>query len=290
MPELPEVEGVVRSLQPAVTGRTITSVTVSETVLKSHEAGKEAIIKAIAPALLVELLRDMKIQRIERRSKYIYFYLMEDEHQYILVNHLGMSGAWFHVSSIDDISEAKFRKHAHIYLALDDGNYLIYTDIRRFGELRLLKKLADYPPLLQMAPEPFEQEAKAYFLEVCRQQKYNKKAIKEVIMDAHAVCGAGNIYATEALFEMKIHPGRKVSNITEELLGQLFDKIVDILNESIAFGGSSISDYRSINGETGSMQNRLKMYGMKICPMCHTNSEQIIIAGRNSYFCPNCQK
>ncbi|GEK35375.1 bifunctional DNA-formamidopyrimidine glycosylase/DNA-(apurinic or apyrimidinic site) lyase [Kurthia sibirica] len=290
MPELPEVEGVVKSLQPIITGRKIVAVTTSDILKKSHDDGKEAIVKAMHPNLLAELLVGMTIARIERRSKYIYFYLHTEGEQYILVNHLGMSGAWFHVAALEQIPEAKFRKHAHVFLQLDDHHFLIYSDIRRFGELRLLKKIADYPPLLQLAPEPFEEEAKAFFLGVCQQPKYAKKAIKEVIMDSHAICGAGNIYATEALFAMKIHPGRKVSNLTEEQLAQLFDKIVDVLDESIAFGGSSISDYRNINGESGSMQNRLKMYGMKKCPMCHTNSQQILIANRNSYFCPNCQK
>lgn len=290
MPELPEVEGVVRGLKPKVEGKTIIDVIVSPTVYKSHEQGKQSIIKGSLPDALAEAVKGMRIKEIQRRSKYIYFFVEKDEVDYILVNHLGMSGAWFYVSHADEILEAKFKKHIHVELKLDDGNWLIYSDIRRFGELRLISELADHPPLLALAPEPFAENAKNHFLTYCDLKKYKEKEIKAVIMDSHVLCGCGNIYATEALFRTKILPGRKTSQITTTEKEYLFDEIVDVLTESIAFGGSSISDYRNINGEAGSMQNRLKMYGMNICPMCHTNTEQKIIAGRNSYYCPNCQK
>ncbi|MBQ0138979.1 MAG: DNA-formamidopyrimidine glycosylase [Kurthia sp.] len=290
MPELPEVEGVVNALKPQVTGKTIKQVKISETVYHSHSLGKQTIIKGSLPDLLADALMDMRIEAVERRSKYIYFHVMKASNSYILVNHLGMSGAWFYVTHRDEITEAKFHRHIHVELLLDDGHWLIYSDIRRFGELRLIQQLSDYPPLLALAPEPFDQDAKAYFLKACELRKFKDKEIKAVIMDSHALCGCGNIYATEALFRMKINPGRKTSQLSGVEKEQLFETIVAVLTESIAFGGSSISDYRNINGEAGSMQNRLQMYGMNICPMCYTNTTQKIIAGRNSYYCPNCQK
>lgn len=290
MPELPEVEGVVRGLKPEVEGKTIVDVIVSPTIYKSHEQGKQSIIKGSLPDVLAEALKGMRIKEIQRRSKYIYFFVEKEGVDYILVNHLGMSGAWFYVNSKEDMIEPKFKKHSHVEMKLDDGKWLIYADIRRFGELRLINELADHPPLLALAPEPFDENAKNHFLTYCELKKYKEKEIKAVIMDSHVLCGCGNIYATEALFRTKILPGRKTSQLTVVEKEYLFDAIVDVLTESIAFGGSSISDYRNINGEAGSMQNRLKMYGMNICPMCHTNTEQKIIAGRNSYFCPNCQK
>lgn len=290
MPELPEVEGVVRSLKPEIEGRSIVSVIVSPTIYKSHAEGKQSIIKGSLPDVLVQSLKGMYIKEIQRRSKYIYFHLERENEQYILVNHLGMSGAWFYVNQLSDIIEDKFRKHVHVQLELDNGQLLIYSDIRRFGELRLIRELADHPPLLALAPEPFDPIAKNHFMTYCDLKKYQSKEIKAVIMDSHVLCGCGNIYATEALFRTKILPGRKTSQLSRLEKELLFDEIVDVLTESIAFGGSSISDYRNINGEAGSMQTRLKMYGMNICPMCHTNTEQKIIAGRNSYYCPNCQK
>ena len=116
-----------------------------------------------------------------------------------------------------------------------------------------------------MAPEPFEEDACDHFLEMAGQPKYARKPIKEVIMDGHVISGCGNIYATEALFTMNIHPGRTTERISLKKKKELFQAIVAVLQESIDAGGSSISDYRNINGEAGTMQERLKMYGRKIC-------------------------
>lgn len=290
MPELPEVEGVVRSLKPVVEGKTIQSVQISLTVKASHEAGKQSIVKGTTPEQLIEHLEGMKIVQITRRSKYILFDLERDGQQYKMINHLGMSGGWFDLKNSEEIQEGKFQNHRHLELQLDGDQTLVYADIRRFGEVRLVENLTQFPPILKLAPEPFDADAKQYFLDCCNLPKYKNKEIKAVIMDGQVLCGCGNIYATEALFRAGIKPGRKTSLISGTKKEQLFDTIVAVLLESIAFGGSSISDYRNINGEAGGMQDRLKMYGMNICPMCHTNTKQKTIAGRNSYYCPNCQK
>ena len=118
---------------------------------------------------------------------------------YLLVSHLGMSGAWFAVNSIDEVTELKFRRHIHVIFEMEDGGLLVYSDIRRFGELRLLDCEADHPPLLKMAPEPFDEEACGHYLDFAATPKYARKAIKEVIMDGQVISGCGNIYATEAL-------------------------------------------------------------------------------------------
>jgi len=290
MPELPEVEGVVRGLQPVVTGKTIKSVDVSETILTSKMKGKEAIIKGSSVEDFQRLLVGKQITSIQRRSKYIYFHLQQDKKEQLLVSHLGMSGAWFYVRSILDILEEKFRKHAHVTLHFEDGDMLVYADIRRFGELRFLEKEADHPPLLLMAPEPFDENALDHFLELSKLPKYENKAIKEFIMDGHVVSGCGNIYATEALFRMKIHPARKVKRISRERKIQLFQEIVIVLLDSIENGGSTISDYRSINGGAGNMQHRLQMYGKKECSACGSKTKQQTIGGRTSTYCGKCQR
>lgn len=289
MPELPEVEGVVRDLAPLAEGRTIKQLTISETVQASKRLGKETIIKGKATEDFVAEMQRMTIQKIVRRSKYIYFHLQKDAQSYLLVSHLGMTGAWFAVNSPDDIKEEKFRKHAHVHLEMEDGGLLVYSDIRRFGELRLLHAEQDYPPLLQMAPEPFADEALPHFLAMSQSPKYQKKPIKEVIMDGKVISGCGNIYATEALFTMGIHPSRTAERISEQRKIQLFQAIVDVLQQSIDAGGSTISDYRSINGNAGTMQDRLKMYGKKLCAACETPTKSKQIAGRTSVYCPRCQ-
>lgn len=290
MPELPEVEGVVRALAPIARGRTIQEVIVSDTVIKSKQLGKEAVIKGITTEDFILEMAGMTILDVTRRSKYIYFHLRKNSNTCLLVSHLGMTGAWFTVNTVEEITEAKFRKHVHVIFKLEDGGLLVYSDIRRFGELRLLGCEADHPPLLKMAPEPFASEARHHFLEWASTPKYACKPIKEVIMDGQVLSGCGNIYATEALFKMHIHPGRTAERISLRRKNELFDDIVAILQESIDAGGSSISDYRNINGEAGTMQDRLKMYGRKVCPVCGTATKSMKIASRTSVYCPKCQK
>lgn len=290
MPELPEVEGVVRSLAPESIGRTISNITVSEIVIKSKEQGKEAIIKGSATSDFIENMEHMTIVNVTRRSKYIYMNLEKEGETYLLVSHLGMTGAWFVVNSLEEITELKFRKHVHVIFNMKDGGLLVYSDIRRFGELRILNEEADHPPLLKMAPEPFDEGACEHFLMLCELPKYKEKPIKEVIMDGQVISGCGNIYATEALFRMKIHPIRKAGRISVKRKEELFYTIVDILLESIEAGGSSISDYRNVNGEAGAMQNRLQMYGRKSCPICYTETKRQKIGGRTSVYCPKCQR
>ncbi|MDN4607282.1 bifunctional DNA-formamidopyrimidine glycosylase/DNA-(apurinic or apyrimidinic site) lyase [Sporosarcina highlanderae] len=290
MPELPEVEGVVRELAPASKGRTISEVKVSEVIRSSKELGKEAIVKGKTLEDFIEELSDMTIIDVTRRSKYIYFHLEKAGQPHLLVSHLGMSGAWFVVNSLDEVVERKFKNHIHVIFTMDDGGMLVYSDIRRFGELRLLGKEEDYSPLLKMAPEPFSREAIDHFLAMASTPKYARKPIKEVIMDGHIISGCGNIYATEALFKMKIHPNRTTERISEKRKRELFNVIVNVLQESIDAGGSSISDYRNINGEAGTMQTRLKMYGKKVCSHCGSSTKSMKIAGRTSVYCPKCQR
>ena len=121
-----------------------------------------------------------------------------------------------------EITEEKFRKHIHAILTLTSGELLVYADIRRFGELRFIKEIADHPPLLKMAPEPFDEDACEFFLAKSEKPKYENKPIKEVIMDGQVISGCGNIYATESLFKMGIHPGRKTNRISRERKIELF--------------------------------------------------------------------
>lgn len=214
MPELPEVEGVVRALAPAATGRTIREVTISDIVIQSKQLGKEAVLKGITTEDFIVEMAGMMIKDITRRSKYIYFHLLKDGNECLLVSHLGMTGAWFTVASLEEITELKFRKHAHVIFTMEDGGLLVYSDIRRFGEVRLVGCEADHPPLLKMAPEPFDAEACQHFLDMAATPKYARKPIKEVIMDGQVISGCGNIYATEALFKMAMHPARVTEQVS----------------------------------------------------------------------------
>ena len=290
MPELPEVEGVVRDLKPLVEGEIIEHVVLSEVVHMSHADGKQTIVKGSDLDSFQLMLRDMKITKVERRAKYIFIHLMRNEEPFVLVNHLGMTGAWFVVNDVMEIAEEKFRKHVHAIFKLANGQLFVFSDIRRFGELRFMKAITDHKPLTLIAPEPFDDHACEFFLTQCKKSKYENKQIKEVIMDGQVISGCGNIYATESLFATKIRPTKKVKSISKAKKMELFKAIVDVLKESIENGGSTISDYRSVNGGAGSMQDRLKMYSRKNCPACLKETTSVVIAGRTSTYCPNCQK
>jgi len=289
MPELPEVEGVVRALAPIAIGRKIQNITVSDTVIKSKQLGKEAVIKGITTEDFIVDMAGMTIGNVTRRSKYIYFHLMKYQEESLLVTHLGMTGAWFYVKETNEVTEDKFRRHIHVIFKLDNDMLLVYADIRRFGVMRILESEEQFPPLLLMAPEPFEDSALGHFLEMAKLSKYQQRSIKETIMDGKVISGCGNIYATEALFRLHIHPSRRVNRISSKRLIALFNSIVEVLKESIRAGGSSISDYRNINGEAGGMQDRLQMYGKKQCPKCLIPTKQVVLGGRNSWYCPSCQ-
>lgn len=290
MPELPEVEGVVRDLKPLVEGKTIESVILSDVVFSSHAAGKQTIVKGSAVEDFQLVVQGMTIERVERRAKYIFIHVSRDGEPFVIVNHLGMTGAWFVVQDVVDIAEDKFRKHIHAVFKLNTGELFVYSDIRRFGELRFVRAIEDHEPLTKMAPEPFDEDACEFFLAKCKLPRYENKPIKEVIMDGQVISGCGNIYATEALFAVGVRPTKKTKSISKAKKVELFEAIVAVLRESIENGGSTISDYRSVNGGAGSMQDRLKMYSKKFCPKCEGETKQVVIAGRTSTYCPKCQK
>lgn len=290
MPELPEVEHVKRGLEPYIIGEKIISVHFSNTVEHSHSEGRQAILKGLELQTFSGKIKGYTITQINRRSKYLLIQLEKEENSAFLLSHLGMSGAWFAVDSIDLITEGKFRNHVHVIFTFESGRLLIYSDIRRFGELRFLEKLEDYPPLIAIGPEPFEEKAQELFLAALSLPKFSRKPVKEVIMNHQVIAGCGNIYATEALFRSGIHPKRKVERMGLAKRIQLFNEIVAVLQEGIDAGGSSISDYRNVNGEAGSMQDRLQMYGRKICPACGSATKQAVIGGRNSHYCSACQR
>ena len=207
-----------------------------------------------------------------------------------LLNSLLTIRVWFVIDSLDGITESKFRSHVHVIFEFERGRMLVYSDIRRFGELRFLNELTDHSPLNGIGPEPFDENAEERFLAGLDVPKFHQKPIKEAIMNHQVIAGCGNIYATEALFRCKVHPKRSVARMSKKKKTELFHHIVDVLQEGIDAGGSSISDYRNVNGEAGGMQHRLRMYGRKTCPACGSIVKKAVIGGRNSHYCVKCQR
>ncbi|UOB19892.1 bifunctional DNA-formamidopyrimidine glycosylase/DNA-(apurinic or apyrimidinic site) lyase [Macrococcus armenti] len=290
MPELPEVEHVKRGIEPRITNLIINDVQFSDAVHSGKANNKATIIKGTTIEQFTDMCVNYRIDSVFRRSKYIIFKLINRENIQYMVGHLGMTGAYFVVSSIESIPVLNYRKHWHAAFSLNDGNKLIYSDIRRFGELRMMDEAMFETFNAQIAPEPFSAEGQAHYLSRLLLQKYQNKPIKQVIMLHSVVSGCGNIYACEALHLARINPNTKVKALSKKRKLLLYEKIVFVLEEGIRYGGSTISDYRNAEGESGTMQNRFNVYGKKVCGTCGHEITTKVIATRNTHYCTHCQK
>ncbi|MCU5746091.1 bifunctional DNA-formamidopyrimidine glycosylase/DNA-(apurinic or apyrimidinic site) lyase [Staphylococcus sp. SQ8-PEA] len=289
MPELPEVEHVKRGIVPEVEGATINQVEFSKKVVEGKREGRETIIKGLELETFKTFTEGFTIDRIERRSKYILFNICNHDTHRIIISHLGMAGGFFIVNSLDDIADINYRKHWHVIFYLNNGKMLVYSDIRRFGEIRNVPEVEAYPPILEIAPEPFDSSAMEHFLSILSLKKFQRKPIKDVILDHKVVAGCGNIYACEALFRAGIHPARKVESLNFQEQKMLFYYIREVLEEGIRYGGTSVSSYRHADGARGEMQLHLNVYKQTICKVCGHSIQTQVIATRNSHFCPTCQ-
>jgi formamidopyrimidine-DNA glycosylase len=279
MPELPEVETVARGLQMTVAGRRIISVTLGKTDFIDD------------PAALEEFLPGQSIERVERFGKFMLLRLTREVNgngptgstsTASLLVHLGMTG---HLAP--QLAAEPFSKHTHARFLLDDGRELRYTDARRFGRMAYLD--AEHLPaeLGRFGADP---------LEIAEQEfgallKSHKSRIKALLLDQSALRGVGNIYADESLWRTKIHPMRIAAKLSPNESRKLRNALQGILRKAIALRGSSISDFLDAEGRPGEYQRRHRAYGReaKPCYRCKTPIKRVIVAGRSSYFCPNCQ-
>jgi formamidopyrimidine-DNA glycosylase len=272
MPELPEVETVVRGLQKLLPGRRILSV----------RLGKTDFIDD--PASLERDLPGKTITGVRRYGKFLVFDLEAGNGAANgpLLVHLGMTG-----QLVTTPSEAPAAPHTHAFFALDDGRELRYTDVRRFGRIRLLSNGNHPEALSKLGLDPLEAS-----LEEFEGRIHARRAmIKAMLLDQSVLRGMGNIYTDESLWRARIHPKRLGANLKPKELRQLYRAVKDVLSEAIRLRGSSVSDYIDADGNRGEFQLRHRVYqreGMK-CFRCKTPIRRVIVAGRSSYFCPRCQ-
>lgn len=270
MPELPEVETTKTSLLPLV-GETVTGVSVFQ-----------ASLRWPIPEDINRLI-GQKLTKLERRAKYILAHFEQDG----LLMHLGMSGSF----SICETQQER-RKHDHLVLQFADSDgqqqELRYHDPRRFGCILWLED-NNHTLLSKLGPEPLDDEFHADYL--FDQLKNKNTAIKVAIMDNALVVGVGNIYATESLFNTRIHPARPAKSVTKAELENLVIEIKRILKHAIQLGGSTLRDYTNAMGENGYFQQTLLAYGRagEMCINCETTLENIKLGQRASVFCPQCQ-
>jgi formamidopyrimidine-DNA glycosylase len=280
MPELPEVETLARGLRTTIPGRRIVAV----------RLGKTDFIDD--PAALEMHLPGRRIESVERFGKFMLLRLSaaaEDpgcsentNSAAALLVHLGMTG---HLAP--QASGEPHHKHTHVWLELDDGRELRYTDPRRFGRMAYLSGQSLRDELLRFGAEPLEIRAE----EFAKGVGTRRTRIKALLLDQSVLRGVGNIYADESLWRAKIHPARLGSSLSAREAENLRRVLQDILRQAIKMRGSSISNFLDAAGEPGEYQRRHKAYGRegKNCYRCRTPIRRIIVAGRSSYFCPNCQ-
>ena len=272
MPELPEVETVRRGLEKMILGKKISNIDIRYPKMIKTD--------------LDEFQKEMPgqvIQSMGRRGKYLLFYLSDK----ILISHLRMEGKYFYYP--DQVPE---RKHAHVLIHFEDGETLVYEDVRKFGTMELLapELLDAYFVSKKLGPEPTEQD---FDLEIFRGAlKKSKKPIKSHLLDQTLVAGLGNIYVDEVLWRAKVHPSRLSSSLTAQEARKVHDETIKVLGEAVEKGGSTIRTYTNAFGEDGTMQEFHQVYDKtgQACSRCGAIIEKIQLGGRGTHFCPKCQR
>jgi formamidopyrimidine-DNA glycosylase len=273
VPELPEVETVVRELQPVLVDRVITRVRVS----------RQALRRAWSPRWRKALI-GQRILAVRRRGKWIFVPLADAG---TMVIHLGMTGQLTVVAATTQL-----QAHTHVVLGLEaTGKELRFRDVRRFGSITLLARgqtIEQYLEEIGLGPEPFQVEA-AYWRQQLEKTRRNLKAI---LLDQHVVAGVGNIYADESCFAARLHPARLGRSLTKWEVRRLADAVPAVLTRAIDKRGSTIRDYVGGSGLAGGFQDEFCVYGRtgQPCLRCGRPIRQMRLAGRSTHFCPCCQK
>ncbi|MHB1544749.1 MAG: bifunctional DNA-formamidopyrimidine glycosylase/DNA-(apurinic or apyrimidinic site) lyase [Gammaproteobacteria bacterium] len=271
MPELPEVETIRRALAPRVANQTILALDVFEPRLRFP-----------VPETLGRDLPGRTIQNLERRGKYLVFVLAGD--RYLLV-HLGMSGRLSVAAP-----QTPLLPHEHWQLRLPDMTIRL-RDPRRFSLLLTGSgPPATHPLLRLLGPEPLEDAfTGTYWIETIR---HRKAAIKTLLMDSRIVAGVGNIYANEALHRSGIHPNRPGDRLSPARLLRLQAMTRSVLLEALASGGSTLRDYRRVDGAPGEFSTVFRVYGRagEPCLTCGRPIRRTRTGQRSTFYCPSCQK
>jgi formamidopyrimidine-DNA glycosylase len=272
VPELPEVETVVRDLQPMLAGRSILGV---------RRTSRHALRRPWKREWH-KRLAGRQIGELSRRGKWI---ILPVDDGARLVVHLGMTGQLTVVSR-----EEPRRDHTHFVFDLSDGRQLRYCDIRRFGSVSLFTDAIGLDAFFRLAglgPEPFGLDAKSWRASLNATQRI----VKAVLLDQTVVSGVGNIYADESLYVARLHPTRRACDLTSVEADRLRKAIAKVLSHAIERRGSSIRNYVGGSGLQGGYQREFRAYGRtgEPCSRCRAPIACLRLAGRSSHFCPCCQ-
>jgi formamidopyrimidine-DNA glycosylase len=275
MPELPEVEHVVRALRRAVSGRRILAA----------ELNLPRILAAPSPAVFKRKLHGALITSVGRRGKYILVALDNDQ---VLVVHLRMTGKFISVGL-----DSPLPPYPHVVFHLDNDRRLVFSDMRQFGRMRLLssKALKELVQITTLAPEPLLDEfTPEYFLATL---KKSRRSLKQLLLDQTKVLGLGNIYASEALFLARVSPFKSADGLSRKRAGALYDAIREVLRAAIDAGSTLKIDLDDQNGSYfGSDERFWRVYERagEACVNCGTKIRRAVQGGRSTYYCPKCQR
>jgi formamidopyrimidine-DNA glycosylase len=274
MPELPEVETVRRGLGPLIVGRRILGVKVRERRLR----------EAIDPDALAARLSRRRIERVERRAKYL---LLRLDGGGALLVHLGMTGRLTLRPA-----GAPLEPHLHVVFSLDRGVELRFQDPRRFGLVDFVEAGAiDRDRRLSgLGIEPLSAAFTGARLHALARGL--RRPVKSFLMDARFVAGVGNIYASEALFLAGVRPQRSVRRVPIDAWERIALCVRKVLRQAIRKGGTSFRDFRDANGDAGYFQVFLRVYDREgePCRRCGGRVRRAVLGGRSTFYCPRCQR
>lgn len=270
MPELPEVETIVRTLEKSLLGETINTA----------ELYYEPLCEAQSQYTVKDLIGS-RFTKFERRGKYLLFTFSNG---LSMILHLRMEGK-FHLYD----SHYPISKHTHMLLRTMNHD-IHYLDTRKFSRFAIVDNPQEYLEKKNLGLEPWDDGLDANYLF----SKYQKtqRPIKSVLLDQSIITGIGNIYADEILYTMKIHPLTSARRITKKQCKELIPIVRETLEKAIQAGGTTIRSYTSQLNVSGRFQVELNAYGRsgQECKRCNTILEHVKISGRTSVYCPKCQK
>jgi formamidopyrimidine-DNA glycosylase len=269
MPELPEVETSRRGIAPWVENQQVSAVIVRERRLRWP-----------VPAEIDSLLPGRRIRSVGRRAKYLLF----DTAAGTAMLHLGMSGS-VRIINADEPAG----KHDHVDILFTSGKALRFRDPRRFGSLLWSANPFEHALLRNLGPEPLSPEFHSDYL--LQKSRDRKVSIKQFIMNANVVVGVGNIYASEALYQSRIHPMRKAGKVSALRIEKLTAVIKSVLQRAIAAGGTTLRDFHGGDGEPGYFRQQLDVYDRQglPCRTCRTPISAIVLGQRSTFYCKQCQ-
>ena len=282
MPELPEVETVMRGLTPAMAGARIVRV-----------EQRRVDLRFALPARMPERLAGRRIERLSRRAKYILFHLDKDE---VLIAHLGMTGRF----TIGGAGAGGDPRHDHVVFHLSNSATVTYNDARRFGYMDLLTtdELTSHKLFRGLGVEPLSNHFTASYLAALAAGR--RVDLKAFLLDQHVIAGVGNIYASEALFRAGLKPARMAATIAGKQgkpnarAEAIVAAVRGVLADAIAAGGSSLRDYVQASGELGYFQKAHAVYDRagQACRRddCGGTIKRTVQSGRSTFHCPKCQR